>query len=1644
MISNTDKPDAMTAEPPPSDAARASLIEETDGTDEDVDSSPEPAFSIVGVGASAGGLEAFTQLLKGLPSDTGMAFVLVQHLAPSHPSALAEILSRATTMPVTEVQGEPLVEPNRVYVIPPDRSMIIVAGALQLLPREGRGAHHPIDHFFRSLANELQHRAIGVVLSGTANDGTLGLEAIKAAGGITFAQDATAQHEGMPHSAIASGSVDFVLPPSEIAKEIVRIGQHPYTVPDGGTDPPKDKPSLAQVIQILHQATGVDFTHYKFNTLYRRVTRRMVFRKMTSLREYVPYLRSTAGEVDALYQDILINVTSFFRDPESFEALKTQVFPALIKDRSPNDPVRFWTLGCSTGQEAYSLVMAFTEAASALGSTVPIQLFATDLNAAGIEKARAGVYSKDIAQDVSPERLRRFFTEVDGSYRISKAIRDSCVFSRHNVLADPPFSRIDVISCRNLLIYLEPVLQRRIMKLLHYALKPSGCLWLGGSETIGNHRNLFQVQEAKHKIYVKKPGSTPGYGHFQLPPGGAPRVPFAPVGARPNESAELQREADRILSGKFAPPGVLVSADLEILQFRGETGPYLAPAPGKASLNLLKMLREGLMVGVRSAVLRAGREGVPVREEGLTVRSNEAYDDVAVEVIPLKGQGAKEGAFLVLFESSGDSKPRQSTNGQRSDRREAAEREMTENDNTRVAQELAATREFLQSVIEQQEAANEELQSANEEVQSANEELQSTNEELETSKEEIQSSNEELATVNDELNNRNAEMNRVNNDLVNLLGSVQMAIVMLGPDLRIRRFTEAAEKSFNLISSDVGRPLADIKSNLDLDPDELDESLKNVLETLSIREFEVRDKRGAWYSLRVRPYRTLDNRIDGVVVLLVDVDVMKRAELATAQLAAIVNSSEDAIFSQDTEGLILTWNKGAENLFGYTAAEMIGGTAERLIPAGLKDELSQALGRMYRGEVLQSYETVRLRKDGTPRDVSLSLSPILDAQGGIKGAARVLRDITERKRADQALIESHARFETLFNNSPTGIYLVDADFKIRLMNRPSLAVFGAVENLIGRDFGEVTHMLWPPEVANEVVDRFKHTLLTGESYSAPQFSQERHDRKVREYYDWQIHRIGLPDGRFGVVCYFVDISARVLAEQSLRQGENRLRFIMESIPQKILSATPEGAVDYYNPQWFEFTGLTFDQIKGSGWKQFIHPDDLGESVGAWEHSMATGEACILEQRFRRADGEYRWHLSRTVAMRDPQGKVSMWIGSSTDIHEQWEAANRLRRYAAETSEANHQKSEFLATLAHELRNPLAPIGNALQILQSPDTRGKADAPVIAMLERQVSQMVRLVDDLLDASRISLGRIELRFGHIELTSLVSNATDVIRPLCTSMGQELTLTLPEAPIYLKADPTRLTQVVGNLLNNACKFTPKGGSIWVSVQCEGKQAVIRVRDRGVGIAEVQLRRIFDLFMQVDTSLERSAGGLGIGLTLVKRLVELHHGTVEVQSPGLGQGSEFVVRLPILDDTGLRSIAAAEVSERDRIPSRRILVVDDNKDSADSLAMLLRLSGHETRTAHDGLEAVDAAMAFRPEVILLDIGMPNLNGYEACRRIRAQASGRDIMIIATTGWGQEQAREASKAAGFDAHLVKPINPAELASLLAEAGSSGSGGDQN
>jgi two-component system CheB/CheR fusion protein len=1216
-------------------------------------------FPVVAIGASAGGLEAINRLLAVMPPDTGLAFVVIQHLLPTRDSMLTDILARATRMPVRQVEDKMPIEPDTVYVIPPGKDLVMGQGMLQLAPRtELRGQHRPVDHFMRSLAEEHGHKSIGVVLSGTGYDGSLGIQELKAAGGITFAQDSTADQAGMPRAAIATGAVDLVLPPEEIGREIARIARHPYVRPEMQQAAARHEASMQRVLAMIRDETGVEFSGYKRNTINRRVARRMLLHRLDGLPEYVEFLQSHPGEVGTLYNDLLINVTSFFRNPEAYEALKASVFPRLTEQRPRHESVRVWALGCSTGEEAYSLAMAFSEYAEESNRRVGVQIFATDLNGAGIERARTGLYTKGITQDVSPERLRKFFVEVDGAYRVVKPIRDMCVFARQNVVADPPFSRLDLVACRNMLIYMEPGLQQRVIPTLHYALRDTGYLWLGGSETVGNNRDLFDLVDARNKIYVKKPATRA----IPMPAQRAARPAQAPASAPIAEALrsaamDLQREGERALLGRYSPPSVVVDSELEIVQFRGDTSPFLAHAPGRANMSLVKMLREGLLVPVRAALQRAEREDKVVQEKGLRVRTDGAWREVDVEILPVGAAGGARG-FVVAFEEPAQSLKAQARKLLSDAHREAGQvargagAGAHEEEIVRLNHEISTMRDYLQSLIERHEAANEELQSANEEVQSANEELQSINEEMETSKEEIQSANEELVTVNDELLNRNEELAASNNDLVNLLASVQMAIIMLSTDLRIRRFTPVAEKLFNLGAGDLGRPLRDIAFNL-ITPD-LERLVQGAIQDVAPVEREVQDRGGRWYALRIRPYRTLENRIDGAVVVLVDIDALKRAERAM-----------------------------------------------------------------------------------------------------------------------------------------------------------------------------------------EEVDR----------------------------------------GR----------------------------------------------------------------------------------------------------------------------------------------------------------------SEFLAVLSHELRNPLASVSNMARLLALPDQDPAQWRHARDIIERQTGNMVRMVDDLLDLARITNGKVELQREPVDLAAVVRASVEASAHERHARAQRLELSIAEEPAWVLVDRLRVDQVMSNLLHNASKFSPRGARIWVSLEREmapaGPQAVVRVRDEGAGIAPGMLARIFELFVQADERGMRSnaARGIGVGLTLARRLVELHDGAIEAFSPGVGLGSEFTARLPMMAEApratapGLPGHATPPVGA-----PRRVLIVDDNVDSAESMRMLFRAAGHEIEVVHNGLAAAPAALRFQPHAILLDIGLPDIDGYAVSRQLRGHAELDDTVIIAVTGYGRERLAAVGREAGFDRYLVKPIDTDEAFRLIA------------
>lgn len=903
---------------------------------DDLSSEQKNRFPIAGIGASAGGLEAFTNLLEHLPADTGMAFVLVQHLHPEYHSALTEILSRATRMPVSEVQDGITVEPDHVYIIPPNTYLGILHGRLHLMPRSDFvGQNLPIDYFLRSLAEDLGSRAIGVILSGTASDGVHGLKAIAAEGGITMAQDeASAKYDGMPHSAIAAGCVDFVLPPEKIATELIRIAHHPYVLPKPSGSAaktfPDDEDMLSKIFLLLRRHTGNDFTYYKPTTVQRRISRRMVLHKLERLEDYVRYLQGSPAEVEQLFQDLLINVTSFFRDPEAFDVLTEKVFSTL-KDRSPDIAIRIWVPGCSSGEEPYSLAIALLEYLSDASANIPIQIFATDLDEVAITKARAGLYPENINQDVSPERLQRFFVKVEGGgYQISKYIRDMCVFAVQNVTKDPPFSRMDLISCRNLLIYLGPVLQKKIMSIFHYALKPGGYLLLGSAESIGGFSDYYRMVDSKEKLYVKKSVAMPAKIEFGAPVS-YPIIPVADdvtrVSSSTNVRLDLNREVERLLMVNFMPAGVVINEQMDIVQFHGRTGPYLEPPPGDASLNILKMAREDLMLDINTVVRKVVKSGETVRRDGVNIQRDGSQHTINIEAFPVKMNDESGVFFLIVFDDV-----TQAAVAEKSAAVKAKEKVVDSKHVTELQQELSATKEYLQSVIEQQETSNEELRSANEEIQSSNEELQSINEELETAKEELQSTNEELATVNDELGSRNIELDRSNNDLNNLISSMNIPLVILGMDMRVRRFSPKAEKLLRLIAGDVGRPFSDIKTKIHIDG--LNAIINEVIDELHPAEIEAQDVDGHWYSVRVHPYKTLDNKIDGVVVVYVSIDDLKRgfdeADRSRNYAEAIISSMRYPMLVLDEKLAVVSASSAFYDTFKATKEATIGNLLYRL------------------------------------------------------------------------------------------------------------------------------------------------------------------------------------------------------------------------------------------------------------------------------------------------------------------------------------------------------------------------------------------------------------------------------------------------------------------------------------------------------------------------------------------------------------------------------------------------------------------------------------------------------------------------------------------------------------------------------------------
>ncbi len=1441
----------------------------------------EDSFSIMGIGASAGGLSALKKLFACVSEDSGLAFVVVVHLSPEHDSHLAELLQPHVRVPVQQVTQTVLIEPNHVYVIPPNANLDTVDTHLRLTDLEERRQERaPIDHFFRTLADNHGDHAIGVILTGTGSDGTLGLRRIKELGGLTVVQDpAEAEYDGMPQSAVAAAPVDLVLRLQDIPEAVLRFTRtKPRIDPDvDETNAPQSSQKLLlSVCAHIKTRTGRDFSRYKASTLLRRIARRMQLNHLQELPAYLELLRESTAEVYALADDLLINVTSFFRDADVFDALEKMVVPQLFEGKDATSTVRVWSVGCATGEEAYSIAILLLEYASHHEAPAHIQVFASDLHAGSLAKAREGIYPGDIETDVQPERLRRFFIKEDNGYRVRKEVRDAVVFAPHSVLSDPPFSRLDLLLCRNLLIYLQRSLQQQVIEIFHYALNAEGFLLLGTSET-AEAAELFDVEDKKNCIYRKRdvPAPEPKLAVFPL---------MHNLGGRSvvhHQSGRAYGTFHQRLVERHAPPSVLLNSDNHVVHLSDSVNRYLQYRAGAPTTDIFKLVGDELRAELYCGLQTAREKLQTVRSHPITVKVQDAKVDLVLDLRP-----ASDGFMLLTFDDraalealapEGHDTSLTAGEGDARGREVKSEREVTE--------------QRLQAVVEEYRATQEEIRASNEELQSTNEELRSTLEELETSKEELQSMNEELQSVNQENRHKVEELDQLSTDLQNLMAATDIATLFLDRELRILRFTPKISELFNVRMTDRGRALTDFTHRLGYD--ELQKDAKNVLQRLIPLEREVQDEAGRWYLTRVLPYRSSEDRIAGVVVTFVDITRRREAE-------------EEVLRAKD-------------NL-------------ERIIEA-LPEPLL-----VLDADLKVSYFNAAFKEQLTDRTDQLRGLPIYKIDNG-----------------EWNIPQLHHLLETL------------------LPEKRAITNF-----LVDHEFSSGT----------------RRVLLLN----------------ARQLEHMNVTLLGLHD-----------ITERHAVEQALRGSEARYRALAELSPEAIFVSI-DGRFVYTNQAAAELLGIRqASKLLGQSPFDFLKEDN---------ERVTSQLTALLDEQQPVARMTYRWTRfdGVTIDVEVVSGPIE-WESRAAvqvvarDITERKRTEDELRQ-------TNQDKDQYLAMLGHELRNPLSAIRNACEVMkQSMPLEPRLDA-ACGVLDRQSTHMTRIIDGLLEVSRITMGKVSLEVAAVDLRDVLHHVLEDRGPELEQAGLTLIRNIPTQPHWVQGDEVRLVQIFDNLLGNAIKFTKSPGTVEVELVKDGASALVRVSDTGVGIRAEMLGRIFESFQQETQDTARSSGGLGLGLALCKGLVELHHGTIEASSRGASEGAEFLVRLPL----GHAPKQTHKPQALSSLPARRICIVEDNLDTAEMLRELLELSKHRVILTRSGSEALEVLRTQAVDVVLCDLGLPGMNGFTFAREVRKDPSIAAVKLIALTGYGQPEDRKDSAAAGFDEHLLKPIDLEVLSSSLRRA----------
>lgn len=1667
---------------------------------------------VVGVGASAGGFEAFKDLLANVPDDSGMAFLLVQHLNRTRPSLLTERLATCTGMAVADAEHGTELRADTVYVIRPGTILEIRGGSIEVTAApEARRMHLPVDHLFRSLARELGPRAVGVVLSGAASDGFAGLRDIKAAGGLTIAQNpATSSQTGMPQSAIDTGSVDLVLAPGEIPCALERFASIPTTArlepvaPQHINGQPSGSPltlsddQVGRLASLLGSQSDFNPLVYKLGTVTRRVFRRMTLAGLSSPDAYLERLRTDETEQRTLAGDLLISVTDFFRDPDAFKTLRTLIIDPLVAKSSAGGTLRAWIAGCATGEEAYSIAMELLESINAHQAQLSVQVFATDLDRSALEVGRAGIYPPSIRERISPNRLQKYFAPLNGmGYQVQAVLREAVSFAVHDLTRDPPFARMDVVSCRNVLIYLRPAAQERVLNVLHFALRPKGHLLLGTSESAGAGRELFSTISKAWRIYQKVGSSHP----LSLSRGTALRLRGEQGQTRTAPNGPEQRLPRRGNGGDLArslvmqarvPPTIVVSKAGVVIFTHGELRPYLRfPEGANPQLDLSAVIMPALATRTRAALFKCRRD----RAQVVALSSPDSAGGQIIRITATPAFELEPDAVMLTFEEAAD----RTANGAPTSAGEPAD----DADLEALERELLATREDLRSTLEELETTSQELRSSNDEAVSMNEELQSANEELEATSEELRSLNEELTTVNSELRDKVDQLEQAHDDLNNFFDSTKIAIVFFDDRLCINRFTPAAAELLRIDQADLGRFVGDMAR--DLLQHELESEARTVLQHLVPQSRELRTKDGRWITRQVLPYRTESRRIEGVVVTLVDVTTLKLAteRLATRerQQAVIARLGLRALKEPDLLSFMDQAVREVQQTLGTDCCKILElepGGGELLLRAGVgwreglvgSGNVSAGTDSQA-GYTLSAGETVFV--DDLATEKRFSGPALLTEHGIVSGLSCVISD----DESDYGVLGAHTRQQRSFGREDAdflqavagviGSAITRRQTRIRIAVERgvarALAESSGVEDAVTRVFeclgsevqtsvGELwwpapdqrtlsRHMSWRKSAAEHGANAENsgpNQATRGEGLVGRVFEQGAAGWASALRDPAEILRVD-PHGALGLVTALaVPLSARgvvlgvmtvfstdrlIAHHRFLSSLETRGRSIGEFIVRTeaeddarhlaaitqsshdaILSYDFDGRIREWLGGAEALYGYTAEEMIGESVERLL-PEDRRDELHATVARIRRGEVIEPADTVRIRRDDTRIEVSvRYSPIRDQWGTIVALSSTARDMTRQRDTESRLR-------EADRQKDEFLAMLGHELRNPLAAVRGAADVLKLSGLSDPRVQRTQAILERQTKHMAKLLDGLLDVSRIIRGRITIEKAPVDLVAVCREVLADVMERVTTRKIVFRPHLPSYPIWIEGDRVRLVQIVDNLLSNAVKYSNDGGLVRLELERRDGLARLEVRDAGVGIEPELLPHIFDVFRQAEQSLDRSHGGLGLGLALARSLVELHGGTIEARSEGAGCGAEFVVRLP----RGTEPAAHGDSRAFKDGSGFSILLVEDNADAAEMLRQVLELSGHRVRVAAHGEQGLELARQQAPDVVLCDLGLPGITGYEVAERLRADAQTHDIPLVALSGYGRPEDKARCAAAGFDAHLTKPVDASTVERLVAKLG---------